>query len=158
MTAARCSEARGVPGGRIVEEARRWIGTPYVHQASCRGAGADCLGLVRGVWRALVGPEPEAPGPYTADWAEASGEERLLEAAHRHLLRVDRAKAKCGDVLVFRMRTSGVAKHLGLLSSPCLLPGRMIHAYSGHAVMESSLTEAWLRRVAGVYRFPTEAD
>ncbi|NCO16648.1 MAG: peptidase, partial [Alphaproteobacteria bacterium] len=45
---------------RIVAEARRWIGTPYVHQSSARGAGTDCLGLLRGVWRALYGVEPEA--------------------------------------------------------------------------------------------------
>ena len=36
---------------RIVDLARGWIGTPYLHQASCRGIGCDCLGLVRGVWR-----------------------------------------------------------------------------------------------------------
>jgi len=42
-----------------VREARRWIGTPYVHQACCRGAGTDCLGLIRGVWVALYGREPE---------------------------------------------------------------------------------------------------
>ena len=64
----------------IVAEARAWIGTPYLHQASLRGAGCDCLGLVRGLWRALIGPEPEAPGAYTRDWAEASFEERLAEA------------------------------------------------------------------------------
>ena len=29
----------------------RWIGTPYRHQASLKGVGCDCLGLVRGVWR-----------------------------------------------------------------------------------------------------------
>ena len=36
---------------KIVTEARRWIGTPYRHQAATRGAGTDCLGLIRGVWR-----------------------------------------------------------------------------------------------------------
>lgn len=45
---------------RVVAEARGWVGTPYVHQASARGAGADCLGLVRGVWRGVFGDEPEA--------------------------------------------------------------------------------------------------
>ena len=40
---------------RIVMAARGWIGTPYVHQASCRGAGADCLGLIRGVPLFLIG-------------------------------------------------------------------------------------------------------
>ncbi|MFO0287190.1 MAG: hypothetical protein ACK51C_13080 [Brevundimonas sp.] len=61
--------------------ARSWLGTPYRHQASLRGEGADCLGLVRGVWREVIGPEPQDAGPYSADWAERSGEERLLEAA-----------------------------------------------------------------------------
>ena len=45
---------------RIIAEARAWIGTPYRHQASLQGVGCDCLGLVRGVWRALHGAEPEA--------------------------------------------------------------------------------------------------
>ena len=35
----------------IVAAARRWVGTPYVHQASLIHVGCDCLGLVRGVWR-----------------------------------------------------------------------------------------------------------
>src|SRR3989338_4143365 len=48
----------------IVAAARSWIGTPYRHQASLKGAGCDCLGLVRGVWRELYGDEPEAPPPY----------------------------------------------------------------------------------------------
>ncbi len=47
----------------IVVTARLWIGTPYLHQASLRGIGCDCLGLLRGVWRDLYGPEPEAPPP-----------------------------------------------------------------------------------------------
>ena len=48
------------PGEAVVERARAWIGTPYRHQASCRGAGTDCLGLLRGLWREMLGPEPEA--------------------------------------------------------------------------------------------------
>ena len=62
---------------RIVAEARAWIGTPYRHQASLKGVGCDCLGLVRGVWRAVIGPEPERAPPYAPDWAEASGMNRL---------------------------------------------------------------------------------
>lgn len=33
----------------IVAAARQWLGTPYRHQASVRGVGCDCLGLIRGV-------------------------------------------------------------------------------------------------------------
>jgi NlpC/P60 family putative phage cell wall peptidase len=74
-----------VDGGGIVIVARSWLGTPYRHQASVKGVGADCLGLVRGVWRDVVGGEMEAPPAYSADWAEVGGREMLLEAAERWL-------------------------------------------------------------------------
>ena len=32
----------------VVIEARRWIGTPFVHGARLRGVGCDCIGLVFG--------------------------------------------------------------------------------------------------------------
>ncbi len=69
--------AAGVTRAAIVAEAWSWIGTPYRHQASLKGVGCDCLGLIRGVWRALYGPEPEALIAYTPDWAEAQGAETL---------------------------------------------------------------------------------
>ena len=47
----------------ILTEARSWIGTPYRHQASLKGIGCDCLGLLRGVWRGVMGEEPELPQP-----------------------------------------------------------------------------------------------
>jgi cell wall-associated NlpC family hydrolase len=64
----------------ILAEARQWLGTPYRHQASTRGVACDCLGLVRGVWRALHGPEPETPPPYRPDWAEIGGREQIGRA------------------------------------------------------------------------------
>ena len=48
-------------GDKIIAEARAWIGTPYHHQAAVKGVGCDCLGLVRGVWRAVYGADPEHP-------------------------------------------------------------------------------------------------
>lgn len=154
MTAARCSGADPALRARLLAEARAWIGTPYIHQASCRGAGTDCLGLIRGIWREVIGPEPEHPGPYSADWAEARHEERLLGAALRHLIPLGADQATVGDVLIFRMRRGGPAKHVGVLSTPGLRPGRLIHAYSGHSVTETSLTEPWLAKLAGTFRFP----
>ncbi len=74
----------------IVAEARAWIGTPYRHQASLKGIGCDCLGLLRGVWRDVLGPEPETPPPYSAAWAESAPEraDPLVAAARRHLVPV----------------------------------------------------------------------
>ncbi|MEM0923435.1 MAG: peptidase P60 [Pseudomonadota bacterium] len=138
---------------KILRLARGWIGTPYCHQASCRGAGADCLGLIRGVWREHFGGEPETPPAYTPDWGEARGEDLLLGAALRHMTYV--TDPHPGDVLLFRMLERGPAKHLAVFSGICPIAGRrMIHAYSGHAVCETSLGAAWMRRLAGAFRFP----
>ena len=152
--AVRCSGADIGLRRKVVAEGRRWIGTPYCHQASVKGAGADCLGLLRGVWRRTMGDEPEVPPPYCADWSEASGDERLLAAAMRHLVPIDRKQAGIGDILLFRMRASAPAKHIGLLASEELDHGRIIHAYSGHGVCETHLTASWLRKLAATFRFP----
>jgi len=137
----------------VVLAARGWLGTPYVHQAACRGAGCDCLGLLRGVWREVLGEEPETVPAYTADWSETSGEERLWQAALRHLKAKPLADGAPGDVLLFRMREGGVAKHLGLQAEIGTAPS-FIHAYSGHGVVESALTPPWARRIVARFAFP----
>ncbi len=136
---------------QIIEAARAWIGTPYQHQASCRGAGCDCLGLIRGVWRDLYGVEPEAAPPYAMDWAEADAAELMCEAARRHMQEVTPGEAGPGDVLMFRMVRGGPARHAGIISDP----GHMIHACSGHAVREEAIG-AWARRIAYAFRFPAQ--
>lgn len=141
------------PGTDVAEHARRWIGTPYVHQARRLGVGCDCLGLVLGIWVERFGDLPETPPAYTADWSEASGVELLWRAAERHLHPKPVARAACGDLLLFRMRRGAVAKHLGIQSA--VGPdARFIHAYSGRGVVESRLTPAWSRRIVARFEFP----
>ncbi|HKL04395.1 MAG TPA: NlpC/P60 family protein [Roseovarius sp.] len=140
---------------RIVNVARGWIGTPYRHQASCRGAGTDCLGLIRGVWREVLGHEPERPPAYSMDWSEPSRDEVLWRAAHRHLKPKPVNDAAPGDVLLFRMRDGAVAKHLGI-AGRVGAGATFIHAYSGHAVVESPLTPPWARRIVARFSFPEE--
>jgi len=134
----------------IVAEARSWIGTPYRHQASLKGVGCDCLGFVRGVWRAVHGAEPESMPAYSSDWAEASGEERLAAAARRHLVEIAPEDATPGDVLLFRWRPRLPAKHAAIL----VADDRMIHAYDGAAVAEVHFAPFWRRRLAFAFRFP----
>lgn len=135
----------------VVRAARDWIGTPYVHQASVKGAGTDCLGLVRGIWRELIGAEPEVMPPYTPDWGEAGMAELLLGGAGR-LLR-PAPDEQPGDVLVFRMRTGAIAKHMGILAQTGA-EASFVHAYDRHGVVESPLSAPWRARIAGRFRFP----
>lgn len=139
-----------------VDIARRWIGTPYLHQASVKGAGTDCLGLLRGVWREIHGDEPAQIPPYSQDWSEAAGREDLMMAADKWLIRKDILNGTPGDVLLFRMRAGAVAKHLGI-AGRIGAEATFIHAYSGHCVLESALTEPWRRKIVARYSFPTGA-
>ena len=151
----------------IVAEARSWIGTPYRHQASLKGVGCDCLGLVRGVWRAAIGIEPERAPPYSRDWAEASGEETFARAARNHLAEIDPALVLPGDVLLFRYAPRYPAKHAAIVTALSLghdlfgkpastVPdhAQMVHAHDGAEVAEVAITSWWQRRLAYAFRFP----
>ena len=143
----------------VVTSARGWLGTPYRHQASVRGHGADCLGLIRGVWRELVGAEPEATPPYAPDWAEVGGEETLLAAARRWFVEIPVEAARAGDVLLFRMAPGCPAKHCAILSEgrlgdPEAPEAKMIHAYWGRSVVESWVGSWWRTRLVAAFAWP----
>ena len=133
----------------IVRSARGWIGTPYQHQASLRGVGCDCIGLVRGVWREMIGPEPEPMQPYSPDWAEAGGVETLIALSERHFRSADVNAIRAGDLLVFRFRENAVAKHVGVATDDA----HMIHAHDGARVAEVAIG-VWRRRIARAFSFP----
>ncbi len=134
----------------ILSEARSWLGTPYRHQASRKMIGTDCLGLVRGIWREVYGAEPELPPPYTPNWAEALGEDTLLEAARRHMLEKSAGAARPGDLLLFRMGLGCPAKHAAIVSGESVI----LHAYWGRSVCETRLVPWWRRRIAAAFAFP----
>jgi NlpC/P60 family putative phage cell wall peptidase len=135
---------------RVIAAARRWLGTPYHVQASLIGVGCDCLGLARGVWRELVGPEPFPIPPYSRDWGETGTVEVLAEGARAVMIEVSPTAAEPGALVLFRMRPRAIAKHVGILSGP----DRFIHACERLGVIEERLTQAWRRRVAFGFWFP----
>lgn len=138
----------------IIREALDWLGTPYQHQASLKGVGCDCLGLVRGVWRAVYGGEPEDAPPYTPDWAEATGRETLAMAARRHMAAVPVEEARGGDAILFRWRANLPAKHIGILIDE----RSFVHAQQGAAVSHVALSPWWRRRIACAFQFPGVDD
>jgi len=135
----------------IVAAARSWIGTPYLHQASVKGAGCDCLGLLRGVWREAIGREREALPAYSEDWAEAGGGETLRDALRRHLDEIALGDLAPGDVALFRMVRHGPAKHCGIVADRDGRPS-LIHSRQNKRVGEETLTDAWRRKLAYAFR------
>lgn len=148
------SATDGVDRAAVIAAARGWVGTPYRHQAAVRGAGCDCLGLVRGVWVELYGTAAEEPPAYTQTWLGPVEGERLWAALGRHFREIPPLAARPGDVLLFRMRSRGPAKHAAIASAA----GRMVHAYDGHGVMETPIPPAWSRRLVAAFVFPNLAD
>ncbi|SEK85392.1 putative phage cell wall peptidase, NlpC/P60 family [Bosea lupini] len=144
MTGAHATRAR------VIAAARGWLGTPYHHQASLRGVGCDCLGLVRGVWRDLYGSEPEPTPPYSPYWAQQGSGETLAEAAERHLIPVKPQEARPGDMLLFRWRAHLPAAHCAVLTEP----DRILHAHDGAAVGETAFTGWWRRHLSHAFAFP----
>jgi NlpC/P60 family putative phage cell wall peptidase len=133
----------------IVDAARRWIGTPYRHQAATLGAGCDCLGLVRGVWREIYGGEAMTLPAYRADWRDARHAEELLAVAETMLRQADDGP-RAGQVILFRLGRTRAAKHCGI----ALGADRFIHAQERLGVIEANLGDGWRRRIAGLYDFP----
>ena len=144
---------RGISGGgpalssiAIVDIARGWIGTPYVHQASVKGAGCDCLGLLRGVWRERTGEEAQDIPPYLPDW-DTPGGEALRDGLKRHLSSIALADIAPGDVVLFRMVPRAAARH-------CAIVGEkggvltLIHARQNKRVGEEAFTAFWRAKLA----------
>ena len=80
----------------IVAAARSWIGTPYRHQASLKGVGCDCLGLVRGVGRTTQAEqrlEAARKGVVQADLDRRLTLERDLASAAAEVRDAERAAA-----------------------------------------------------------------
>ena len=142
--------APAADSAHVIAVARTWLGTPYHDQASLKRVGCDCLGLARGIWREVVGPEPFPIPPYSRDWGETGPREVLAEGARRMMIEVSPAEAPPGALLLFRMRPRAIAKHVGILTSATTF----LHAYERLGVIEEALTQSWRRRIAFAFLFP----
>ncbi len=132
----------------IVAEAREWIGTPWMHQASLKGKGADCIGLVSGVATAMGFPEGAA---FRADIRfrgyGRQPDPRMVRKALAEYLDVT-TSPQMGDIIIMRFEKD--PQHFGILSSS----DYMIHAYAqARKVVENRINEDWRARIVGYYKF-----
>lgn len=132
---------------QIVAVAEKWLGTPYHHQASHCQVGADCLGLIRGIYADIFGISPDVP-PYSRRH-RAAGDDVLQRALAHFLMPLNPSDMQQGDVLLFALRAHLCPQHLAIYDG-----AQMIHAVENHAVMRVDFEPRWRRLLAGVYRFP----
>lgn len=131
----------------IVTEARRWLGTPFKHQARVLGEGVDCGGVIVMVARRFgLDQDYTDPVGYPAQ-PHSDFMERLLD---RYTEPVRPEERRAGDIvtLAFGRRLH----HLGILSAR----NRIIHAWNGgpgSCVIETRLTGSFLTGMRRVYKF-----
>lgn len=135
----------------IVNEARKWVGCKWIHQACVRGVACDCVGLVRGVHAQLTGDAFVGDYDYPATWHLFKEDEKLCQECRKYLVEIPVAAAGAGDILLFGFRPRFPAHHLAILTGD----GTIIHSYMDvGVVVETAYNEAWRSMVRFAFRYP----
>lgn len=141
-------------GPAIVAAAREWIGTPVKWEASLKGKGADCRGLLAGAAREVGRPEAAEIEARVVGYSQRIDEAALLAGLDRLFDRLpEGVELVDGDVLAFRIRSK--VQHLAIHVRGQGGEGRMIHAYltDPACVVEVPLCGFWRNRLAGAWRW-----
>ena len=134
----------------VIREARSWINTPWVHQASCKGVGADCIGFGAGA-AAACGSADAVRFLSTPEWRSYGRQPDpafLFSVCDQLMDRVPViADALPGDMLLFSCGRHPM--HFGFLAPA----GRIIHSWLvARKVIEHALDDGWRARIVRVYR------
>jgi cell wall-associated NlpC family hydrolase len=139
----------------VVDEARSWLGTPWIHMARVKGHGVDCGQLLAAVFEEVGLVEPVAIPPYPQDWALHRGEPVMQGIVERYAVKADGAPLP-GDVVLFQFGRS--LSHGGIVMEWPLI----VHAYlNERAVVVGNIDTSpdLLARYAGRWTvWPGETD
>lgn len=131
----------------IVAEARKWLGTPYHHEARVLGHGVDCIGLILAVANAFGMEVPNQTG-----YARIPEESRLIAGLDTYTNRIELSEATAGDIVVIPFVHK--MRHLAILTD-----AGMIHAHEPNGkVVEHAIDDRWRRLFRRAYRFPGVID
>lgn len=140
-------------GYDVVAEAHSWLGTPFVHQASKRGVGVDCVGLIAGVARELGLPGIAAfdASPKYKGYGREPDPKVLLRGCQEFLDEISLDEVREGDILL--MRYARDPMHFAIVTR--LDPMYVIHALgvTTRNVAEHRLDDVWRSRILRAYRY-----
>lgn len=143
----------------IVAEARRWIGTPYVHQHRERGHAVDCVGLVIGVGlgAGVLGTwSPEAWAPHES-YGRSPNPAHMTRAIEQFLkpLELDRGQEAPDGTILFMGWREHLPMHLAIMARAPDGRRTMIHAFAHVGrVVEHGFSAEWPDRVVSAWAYP----
>ena len=138
----------------VVRAARGLIGTPYHHQASVKGVGCDCIGVV--VLTAVECHMPEAHA-WLRDvrrfsYTREPDPKMLLEAADEYLVEIPTTQMRMGDIPLMRAVNGTQPMHFGILSSDN--PRYLVHAFApARKVVENGFEREYAPLTLRAYRY-----
>ena len=137
---------------QIVEEARTWLGVPWVHQGFSKVQGCDCVGFIRGVGSLVGALHPEKHDSrvvHYEGYARDPNPRVMNTALNEFLVSTPKDKVYIGDVLWIRI--AGNPRHLGIASEP----GVIIHSDSVTGkVIEHGILMSRVSFIIAAFSFP----
>lgn len=135
----------------IVSEARRWIDTPWKHQARLRGIGVDCIGVIVAPARAAGLDIADV-----TDYSRQANPARSLELLRERMDEIGVQMAREGDVIFLWFEGEDRPHHFALLTDIGIL-----HAYENARsqrrptgkVVETRLPIGWANKIHSAWRF-----
>lgn len=139
----------------LVEKARTYLGTPFLHRGRCKKNGVDCGGLIICCLKDL-GYEPPDMTVY--------GREPHKDGLRQYLIRSigvplnDKNEMKPGDIAL--MKFVKEPQHVAIIGNYVLdKTGKnlsLIHSYGTvEKVVEHRLDDDWKDKIIEIYRFET---
>lgn len=140
-----------ITGQMVVDEARGWLDTPFLHQAAVRGRGCDCIGLVRGVGARLeifdFDPDSDEARALLS-YPREPEPKRLIGALNKWFVRI-RTETEVGDVILFAMQDTPT--HVAIISN--VTKNTVIHTWlAAGRVIETRVANDF--QPTGIWRFP----
>lgn len=128
-------------GAEVASAARRYLGTPFVHQGRALGAGVDCAGLLACVARDLGLPLSDC-----VVYARQPDPVRFMAELRARFEPTQSIEPGCALHFAY----GRWPMHLGV----ALNAEQFVHAYWGHGVILSTLAADWRERLRGAWYFP----
>lgn len=139
----------------IIEAARSFLGTPFVHQARQRGVGVDCVGLLMEAGRACGLPVKD----FTR-YSRQPNPRVFLHHFRENFHEIPVGDASPGDALAFWWRSSRkfgrLPQHAGLIVDRMGAPAGagLLHSFTDSGkVLEVDLAEPWVSRIHSAWAF-----